>query len=96
MTDIGIICIQRASLKLRFRIQILLMSFNLFLHPKDSGSGYILGIKPLKAGDQFTCNFYKICESKQLEHYASFAPIISDKPNFHLPQFFEAAIIVEV
>lgn len=57
---------------------------------------YIFGIKPLKAGDQFTCNFYKICESKQLEHYASFAPIISDKPNFHLPQFFETAIIVEV
>lgn len=55
----------------------------------------IFDIEPLKAGDHFTCNFYKICESKELEHYASFAPIISERPNFHLPQFFEKAIIVE-
>jgi len=55
----------------------------------------IFHIEPLKAGDYFTCNFYKICESKELEHYASYAPIISDKPNFHLPAFFGRAIIVE-
>ena len=55
----------------------------------------IFAIEPLKVGDQFTCNFYKICETKELEHYASYAAIISDKPNFHLPQFFETAIIIE-
>lgn len=54
----------------------------------------IFSIEPLKAGDHFTCNFYKICESKELEHYASYAPIVSEKPNFHLPQFFETAVIV--
>ena len=55
----------------------------------------IFSIEPLKTGDSFTCNFYKICESKNLEHYASYAPIVSDRPNFHLPQFFETAVIVE-
>ncbi len=54
----------------------------------------IFSIEPLKTGDSFTCNFYKICESKSLEHYASYAPIVSERPNFHLPQFFETAIIV--
>lgn len=52
-------------------------------------------IEPFKVGDRFTCNFYKICENSELEHYASYAPVISEKPNFHLPQFFETAIIVE-
>jgi hypothetical protein len=47
----------------------------------------IFSIEPLKTGDSFTCNFYKICESKNLEHYASYAPIVSDRRNFHLPQF---------
>lgn len=55
----------------------------------------IFGIQPLQSGDYFTCNFYKICESIELEHYASYAPIVSEKPNFHLPQFFETAVIVE-
>lgn len=55
----------------------------------------IFTIEPFKAGDLFTCNFYKICESKEFEHYASYATIVSEKPNFHLPQFFETAIITE-
>ncbi len=54
----------------------------------------IFSIEPLKTGDSFTCNFYKICESKNPEHYASYAPIVSDRLNFHLPQFFETAVIV--
>jgi hypothetical protein len=45
-------------------------------------------------GSSITCNFFKICEDPQLEHYASYAPIVSDKPNFHLPEFFLEAIIV--
>ncbi len=55
----------------------------------------IFTIGPLKVGDHFTCNFYKICENKELEHYASYAEIVSEKPNFHLPRFFETAIISE-
>ncbi|MDF2484556.1 MAG: hypothetical protein K0R46_724 [Herbinix sp.] len=52
-------------------------------------------IKPLQQGDSFTCNFYKICEASGLEHFASHAPINSDIPNFHLPEFFTQAIIVD-
>lgn len=47
----------------------------------------------LKAGDIFTCNFYKISEDPSIEHYASYSPIESTIPNFHLPNFFSKAII---
>ncbi len=50
--------------------------------------------EPLQRGDSFNCNFYKICETPEYEHYGSFAPIISERPNFHLPEFFETAVIV--
>lgn len=51
-------------------------------------------IAPLKKGDHFTCNFYKISEDPSIEHYASYSPIVSEKPNFHLPEFFGDAVIV--
>jgi len=50
--------------------------------------------EPLNVGDSFTCNFYKISEDPSIEHYASFAPIDSRIPDFHLPQYFAQAIIV--
>lgn len=53
----------------------------------------IYEINPLKKGDRFTCNFYKISEDPSIEHYASYAPIISEKPDFHLPEFFDEAVI---
>lgn len=37
----------------------------------------------------FSANFYKISETPALEHYTSFAPIISGSPDFHLPEYFE-------
>ncbi len=51
-------------------------------------------IGSLQQGDSFTCNFYKICEAPGFEHYASYAPIISAVPNFHLPEFFCKAMII--
>lgn len=56
--------------------------------------GSLFQIEPLQRGGSFTCNFYKICETPEYEHYGSFAPIISERPNFHLPEFFETAVIV--
>lgn len=50
--------------------------------------------EPLQSGDLFTCNFYKISEDPAIEHYASYAPIISKTPNFHLPDFFGKAVIL--
>lgn len=50
--------------------------------------------EPLKSGDLFTCNFYKISEDPSIEHYASYAPIESKTPNFHLPDFFGKAVIL--
>lgn len=49
----------------------------------------------LRTGSVFTCNFYKIKESEGLTHFASFAPIPTKEPNFHLPEFFARAYIVQ-
>ncbi len=53
----------------------------------------LTGIDDFNSGDILYCNFYKIAERKEIEHYASFSPIISEKPNFHLPEFFAKAVI---
>ena len=53
----------------------------------------IYGPLYLGEGSTFTCNFYKISETKEIEHYASYSPILSDIPSFHLTEFFETAVI---
>lgn len=53
----------------------------------------IYGQLHLGEGSTFTCNFYKISETKEIEHYASYSPILSDIPSFHLTEFFETAVI---
>lgn len=46
-------------------------------------------------GSHFTCNFYKIQESNDaFRHFASFSPIHTKVPNFHLPEFFADAVIL--
>lgn len=47
----------------------------------------------LGSGSGFTCNFYKIKESEGLTHFASFAPIRTPRPDFHLPEYFAHARI---
>lgn len=45
----------------------------------------------LAAGDgegRMRCNFYKISESPEIEHYMSYSRIESDVPDFHLPSCF--------
>lgn len=46
-------------------------------------------------GTRVRCNFYKISESPAWEHYASYAPISHEVPNFHLPVFFADAVITD-
>ncbi len=48
---------------------------------------------PLNADSLFTCNFYKIKESAGQTHFASFSPIPTPEPNFHLPEYFAKAYI---
>lgn len=55
----------------------------------------LCGIRSFEPGDSFYCNFYKIAEDSAIEHYASYSPIGSDTPNFHLPRFFARAVIAE-
>lgn len=51
------------------------------------------GTFEIKEGYKVRCNFYKISETKETEHYASCFPIDSETPNFHLPEFFGTATI---
>lgn len=55
----------------------------------------IYGPLHLGAGSRFTCNFYKLSETARIEHYASYSPIRTEIPSFHLPEFFASAQIVE-
>ena len=55
----------------------------------------LYGPVDLKAGSTFSCNFYKISETKEIEHYASYSRILSEIPSFHLPEYFAQAEIVE-
>ncbi len=55
----------------------------------------IYGPLCLKKGSTFSCNFYKISEAKEIEHYASYAPIHSKTQSFHQTEFFEQAVIVD-
>lgn len=48
----------------------------------------------LHSGSTFTCNFYKIKESEGQTHFASFAPIPTREPNFHMPEYFARACIL--
>lgn len=42
-------------------------------------------------GSQMYCNFYKISESPEIEHYLSYSRIDSETPNFHRPVYFAKA-----
>ena len=54
----------------------------------------VYGPLELKAGSTFFCNFYKISESADIEHYAAYAPITSPVPSFHMPEYFTEAVLV--
>lgn len=40
------------------------------------------------------CNFFKIKEGGEREHYASYAPIDIGEPDFHRPEFFAEGLII--
>ena len=46
-------------------------------------------VEKIKDGKSFYCNFYKISQSSEILHFGSFSPIKTDKPNFHIPIYFE-------
>lgn len=44
-------------------------------------------------GSTIRLNFFKLAEGRESTHFASYAPIQSEEPNFHLPQFFATGIL---
>lgn len=55
----------------------------------------IYGDFSLEGGSLLSLNFYKISETADIEHYASYAPVRASSPDFHLPQYFEQSILME-
>lgn len=55
----------------------------------------ICDFEKVKEGRTFYCNFYKIAEGEEIQHFGSYSPIVSETPNFHLPVCFAEAVIVE-
>lgn len=49
---------------------------------------------PIREGSHFYCNFYKISETKEIEHYASYSPVKTEMPDFHRPEYFTECVIV--
>ncbi len=47
----------------------------------------------LAEGSTLRCNFFKLSETPEVEHYASYAPIDYPTPNFHMPEFFAEAVV---
>ena len=52
----------------------------------------VADISEIYCGMVFYCNFYKISESKEIEHYGAYSEIFSETPDFHLPQYFAKAV----
>lgn len=50
----------------------------------------------LTEGSSFSCNFYKLAEDSDIEHFASYAPVISEVPNFHKPECFEPSTLTSL
>ena len=49
-------------------------------------------IKAPKSGDIWRANFYKCGDKTSHPHWGSWAPVKTEKPNFHTPQFFRPII----
>lgn len=54
---------------------------------------YVYGKCGVDSGTGFRCNFYKISEEQEPVHFGSFTEIKSEKPDFHLPEYFAAAVV---
>lgn len=53
----------------------------------------VYGSVRLDAGSSFFCNFYKISEAEDIEHYGAYHPIDSPVPSFHMPEYFAEAVL---
>ncbi len=77
------------------RAQIDPDSWNITLRIPQKILEKIYGPLRLEEGSVFHCNFYKISETASCEHYASYAPVMTETPSFHLPEFFASAKLVK-
>ncbi len=53
----------------------------------------VYGPLELKAGSEFRCNFYKVCEGSDPCQFGSYTHIPVEEPSFHLPEYFAEAVL---
>lgn len=64
------------------------------LFPQSVLTEYFPDFNP-QAGTKIRLNFFKLAEGDEMTHFASYAPIQSPKPDFHLPQFFADGVLLQ-
>ncbi|QHQ59485.1 hypothetical protein Ana3638_00630 [Anaerocolumna sedimenticola] len=56
----------------------------------------LFGKESFEPGDKIRCNFYKLCHNDiPIAHYGSYTKIDLPSWNFHLPEYFADAVIME-
>ena len=78
---------------LSHRAQIGPDRWSIFLRIPPAVLENIYGPLHFEGGSRFTCNFYKISETREHEHYASWSPVRTEHPDFHRPEYFGPAEI---
>lgn len=56
----------------------------------------VADISAFQPGDVFYCNFYKISEDPAQLHFISYSPLHSPTPDFHRPQDFARAKVIQI
>lgn len=64
------------------------------LFPLEILQHYFPDFSPVK-GNRIRLNFFKLAEGEEMTHFASYAPIQTEKPDFHRPEFFAEGIFEE-
>jgi len=54
----------------------------------------LIDVDPTDIPDKLMGNFYKCADETEQPHYVSWAPIITEKPDFHRPEFFGELYLV--
>jgi len=54
----------------------------------------LIDVDPKKTPEKLLGNFYKCADETEQPHYVSWAPISTEKPDFHRPEFFGEMFLV--
>ena len=54
----------------------------------------LLGVDYKHLPEKLLANFYKCADATSMPHYVTWNPVLTDKPDFHRPEFFGELIFM--